>query len=122
MHYFPSDKNLNQTWVKFVCRHRKDFIPSKTSCLCLVHFKDSCFERRPTALSEESEFKFKRFLIKGSTPTRDTVVPYSSPETKRKRQKVKSIVVFFCCSWRDVTHTQNKFAKFVRFFRALKIN
>ena len=53
--------------------------------LCSVHFEDSCFERRPTALSEESEFKFKRFLIKGSTTTRDTEVPYSSPETKRKR-------------------------------------
>ena len=95
MHYFPSDENVKQAWVKFVRRHRKDFIPSKSSSLCSVHFEDSCFERRAAVLSGESEIKFKRFLIKGSVPTRDTVVPYSSPESKRKRRKVSPLFYSF---------------------------
>ena len=95
MHYFPSDENVKQAWVKFVHRHRKDFIPSKSSSLCSVHFEDSCFERRAAVLSGESEIKFKRFLINGSVPTRDTVVPDSSPKSKRKRRKVSPLLYSF---------------------------
>ena len=95
MHYFPSDENVKQAWAKFVRRHRKDFVHSKSSSLCSVHFEDSCFDRRAAVLSGESEIKFKRFLIKESVPTRDTVVPYSSPESKRKRRKVSPLLYSF---------------------------
>ena len=95
MHYFPSDESAKQSWIKFVRRHRKDFIPSKSSALCSVHFEDSCFELRAAVLSPESEIKFKRFLVKGAIPTRDTVVPYSSPESKRKRRKVSPLLYSF---------------------------
>lgn len=101
MHYFPSAEDARQKWTKFVRRHRKNFTPSKSSSLCSVHFEDSCFEQRPAVYSEDrvESIRFKRFLIKGSIFTRDTVVPYSSPESSRKRRKVsESIVVLFCCS------------------------
>ena len=95
MHYFPSDENVKQAWIKFVRRHRKDFISSKSSSLCSVHFEDACFERRAAVLSPESDMKFKRFLVKGAIPTRDTVVPYSSPESKRNRRKVSPLLYSF---------------------------
>jgi len=59
-----------------------------------VHFEDSCFELRAAVLSPESEIKFKRFLVKGAIPTRDTVVPYSSPESKRKRRRKLEIYFY----------------------------
>lgn len=34
MHYFPSADDIRQKWTTFVLRHRKDFVPSKTSTLC----------------------------------------------------------------------------------------
>lgn len=94
MHYFPSADDVRQKWTTFVRRHRKDFVPSKTSTLCSVHFEESCFEQRAAIFSGESANlpKFKRFLIKGAIPTRDTVVPYSSPESARKRRKVSSLL------------------------------
>ena len=98
MHYFPSANDVRQKWTKFVRRHRANFVPSKTSSLCSVHFENSCFEQRSTGFSGNSEQglqKFKRFMIKGSVPTRDTVVPYSSPESSRKRRKVSPLLCSF---------------------------
>lgn len=97
MHYFPSAEDIRQKWTKFVRRHRKDFVPSKTSSLCSVHFEESCFEQRSAVFSGESANlpKFKRCLSKGSIPTRDTVVPYSSPESSRKRRKVSPLLHYF---------------------------
>ena len=98
MHYFPSAEDVRQKWTNFVRRHRKDFTPSKSSSLCSVHFADSCFEQRPALYSSDVSvelMKFKRFLIKGSIPTRDTVVPYSSPETKAKKGKLSPLLSCF---------------------------
>jgi len=94
MHYFPSADDVRQKWTTFVRRRRKDFVPSKTSTLRSVHFEESCFEQRAAIFSGESANlpKFKRFLIKGAIPTRDTVVPYSSPESACKRRKVSSLL------------------------------
>lgn len=94
MHYFPSADDVRQKWTTFVRRHRKDFVPSKTSSLCSVHFEESCFEQKTAIFSGESANlpKFKKFLIKGAIPTRDMVVPYSSPESARKRRNVSSLL------------------------------
>ena len=94
MHYFPSVDDVRQKWTTFVRRHRKDFVPSKMSTLCSVHFEESCFEQRAAIFSGESAnlLKFKRFLIKGAIPTRDMVVPYSSPKSARKQRKVSSLL------------------------------
>ena len=90
MHNFPRDDVLRQKWTRFVRRHHKDFTPSKSSALCSVHFEDSCYEHLPLALVGESgnALQLKRNLIKGSVPTRDTVLPSSSPLTSRKRRRV----------------------------------
>ncbi|XP_067030157.1 uncharacterized protein [Acropora muricata] len=90
MHYFPKNEVVRQKWIKFVRRHRKDFKPSNSSVLCSVHFEDSCFEHRPIAVPRENgEFiQLKKGLISGSIPTRDTVMPHSSPLTSRKRRRM----------------------------------
>jgi len=54
MHYFPSADDVRQKWTTFVRRHRKDFVPSKTSTLRSVHFEESCFEQRAAIFSGES--------------------------------------------------------------------
>ena len=83
MHHFPWDAVLRQKWTRFVRRHQKDFTPSKWSALCSVHFEDSGYEQIHLALVGESSntLQLKRNLIKGSVPTRDMVLPSSSPLT-----------------------------------------
>ena len=95
MHYFPKNEAVRQKWISFVRRHRKDFKPSNSSVLCSVHFEDSCFEHRPIAVPRENgEFiQLKKGLIPGSIPTRDTVMPHSSPLTSRKRRRVSELLM-----------------------------
>ena len=90
MHYFPSDESLRQKWIRFVRIHRKDFVPRKSSALCSAHFDESCFHVKGISLFDDSGKKTmpKQYLISGSIPSKDTVVPYTSPLTSRKRQQV----------------------------------
>ena len=91
MHYFPKDETLRKKWTQFVGVHRKDFVPSKSATLCSVHFDEKCFESKPISFTSAETGKAihpKRYLIKGSVPTRHTVVPRSSPLTSRKRRVV----------------------------------
>ena len=93
MHYFPKEESLWQKWTRFVRINRKDFVPKKSSCLCSVHFDDSCFEHKPVSLMDGTGqgIELKKRLIKGSVPTRATVVPYTSPLTERKRRRVSKV-------------------------------
>ena len=96
MHYFPKDETLRQKWIRFVQIHRKDFVPSKSATLCSVHFEETWFESKPWIItsSETGEsLQPKRCLKKGAVPTRDTVVPLSSPLTSRKRRSVSAIFI-----------------------------
>lgn len=90
MHYFPSDESLRQKWIRFVRIHRKDFVPRKSSALCSAHFDESCFHVKGISLFDDSAKKTmpKRYLIRGSIPSKDAVVPYTSPLTSRKRRRV----------------------------------
>ena len=54
IHYFPKNEEVCQKWIRFARRHGKDFKPSNSSVLCLVHFGDSCFEHRPITVPEEN--------------------------------------------------------------------
>ena len=36
MHYFPREEAVRQKWIRFVRKHRKDFVPSKSSTLWTV--------------------------------------------------------------------------------------
>ena len=94
-HYFPKNEAVRRKWTRFVQRHRKDFVPSKKSCLCSAHFDKSCYENRPIPFSDLADMKqpptFKRYLIKGSVPTKDVVggaAEMSTPPSARKRRQV----------------------------------
>ena len=77
MHQFPKDPVVQRKWVKFVQRHRADFHESsvtKYTSLCSAHFVESCYTRNISLdLGEHS--KQNKVLIRGSIPTRDSVVP-----------------------------------------------
>ena len=90
LHYFPTDENLRKKWTRFVRIHRKDFVPKKSSCLCSAHIDESCFEHKSVLIENEGgqSSELKKNLIKGSIPTKDTVVPFKSPLKSRKRRKV----------------------------------
>ncbi|XP_068704429.1 uncharacterized protein [Montipora foliosa] len=96
MHYFPSDESLRQKWIRFVRIHRKDFVPSKSSALCSAHFDESCFHVKGIPLFDDCGKKTmpKRYLIRGSIPSKDTVVPYTSPLTSRKRRRLLREALF----------------------------
>jgi len=91
MHYFPKDETVRKKWILFVRVHRKDFVLSKSATLCSVHFDEKCFEINAvpfTSTETSKNIQPKRYLIKGSVPTRYAVVPHSSPVTSRKRRVV----------------------------------
>ena len=90
MHYFPKDETLRQKWTRFVRIHRKDFVSTKSSALRSAHFGETCFHSKSIAAFDASgnPVNQKRRLILGSIPSKDTVVPYTSPLTSRKRRMV----------------------------------
>ena len=94
MHYFPSDETLREKWTRFFRIHRKDFVPSKKSALCSAHFDEKCFHFKSVDLFDEDGKPLKqrrRHLVRGSIPFKDTVVPYNSPLTSRKRRMVSTL-------------------------------
>ena len=98
MHYFPKDKTLRKKWTQFAGVHRKDFVPSKSATLCSLHFDKKCFESKPVLFTSAESGKaihLKRYLIKGSIPTRHTVVPHGPPLTSWKRQVVSKNFLAF---------------------------
>ena len=61
------------------------FRPKQVFGLCSAHFDDSCFHVKGIPLLDDcGKTKVrKRCLIRGSIPSKDTVVPYTSPLTSR---------------------------------------
>lgn len=96
LHYFPLNESLQNKWTLLVRRHRKDFNPKKTSCLCLVHFEERCFEHKPVLVTTDNgqAIQLKRNLIKGSIPTKDTVIPLKSPLTDHKWRNVSISICY----------------------------
>ena len=95
MHYFPKDETLRQKWIRFVRIHRKDFVLKKQSALCSAHSDDSCFDIVGIPVYDENGRLIeppKRRLIPGSVPSKDSLVPWTSPLTSRKRRKVSTRV------------------------------
>ena len=108
MHYFPMDETLRQKWTRFVRIHRKDFVACKSSALCAAHFDDSCFHLKGISISDDSGNSVKpkrRRLMLGSIPTKDTVVPYTSPLTSRKRRMVSYHDVYVTLQHIDFSHS-----------------
>ena len=65
MHQFPTEAVLRHR------RHRRDFKPEgKYTSLCSAHFEVSCYNF-PIQLEG---IQMNRILIKGSVPTRDTII------------------------------------------------
>ncbi|XP_028411527.1 ubiquitin carboxyl-terminal hydrolase 36-like [Dendronephthya gigantea] len=100
MHYFPKNEDLRKKWTNFVRKHRKDFEPSKKSCLCSAHFEDECYENRPSISfadlpNIDKPPRFKQFLIKGSVPTKDVAGKsaqlYAPPSARQRRQILKEL-------------------------------
>jgi len=68
-----------------VQQHRVDFdeAVNKYATLCSVHFKETCFEND---LAWKMGLKKKHDLIRGSVPTRDSILP-PSPDVLAARKK-----------------------------------
>jgi len=95
MHQFPSDPIIRAKWVKFVQRHRVDFAEpvAKHASLCSAHFEQSCYSGSfALELKGMEGFKQNKVLVKGSVPTRHSVLP-ATPEvlTERKKRQVSKL-------------------------------
>ena len=93
MHQFSLDPKIRSQWVKFVQRRRVDFGEpiNKYASLCSAHFEPSCYPMRlRLSLQGTEETKRNKVLIKGSIPTKATVLPAVNQEPtdcgKRKVQ------------------------------------
>ena len=97
MHQFPTDPVLRDKWVKFVQRHRREFKPEgKYTSLCSAHFEASCYNF-PIQLEG---IQMNRVLIKGSVPTRDTIIAQTQVLTNRGKRQVSNTCACFlssCC-------------------------
>lgn len=93
MFNFPTEPTLRAKWIKFVQRHRVDFAEpvSQHAALCSAHFESSCFQND---LAWKLGFKKKRDLIKGSVPTRDTVLP-EAPEVQLSERSKRQVSKHF---------------------------
>ena len=82
MHQFPTDPVVRAQWVRFVQKHRVDFGEpvNKYASLCSAHFEERCFTRNRSILEGMAASNVRRVVIKGSVPTRDTVLPPSAEE------------------------------------------
>lgn len=98
MHTFPKDPVTRRKWLAFVLRHRVDFseekVKPKSTSLCSAHFDESCFTRRKEPL-EGFEEKLNRVLIKGSVPTRHTVVSQGPVVLSRRDKRQVSLQLYF---------------------------
>ena len=103
----------------------------KSSCLCSAHSDDSCLEHKPVSLTDATgeATELKKWLIKGSVPTRTAVVPYTSPLTDRKRRRV-SEAYLFCAHFivhgiafhlAHVTHSIKFTNTFISFRKSIQI-
>ena len=92
MHYFPSDPSTREKRVKFVQRHRVDFVETKKhSALCSAHIEESCFSRQ---LADPGQGLGKRILVKGSVPTRHTLASVEAGDlSKRERRQVSILYI-----------------------------
>ena len=84
MHHFPKDEKLLQEWVSFVRLHRPNYkAQSRYAALCSIQFDESSFTR-PTIAG--TNVHWRRNLIPGAVPTRDSV-NISSPPKLSQRDK-----------------------------------
>ena len=98
MHQFPSDPKVRQQWVKFVQRHRVDFGEpvNKYAALCSAHFEPSCYSMAfGLSLEGMEQSNRNKVLLKGSIPTRHTVLPAVPEElSDRKRRQVRTTALY----------------------------
>ena len=40
--FFPKEEHLRKIWIKFV--NRKDWQQTNSSCICIKHFQDNCYQ------------------------------------------------------------------------------
>lgn len=77
---------MRQKWTQFVQLNWKDYVPTKSSYLCSVHFNDSCFEQKTVSLMDTTG----EAIDFSSVPTKTAVVPHTSYLTDQKRRRVKT--------------------------------
>ena len=103
MHLFPSDEKVREQWVKFVHKHRPDFVPKKTLVLCSIYFTPDCSTWRLDLAKSEYSSPGHRHLIKGSVPIIDAAVnPLDEPSlTDREPRMVSGNYSDYteCLSW-----------------------
>ena len=91
-HSFPQHKDLRDKWIR--ANPRRDFVPSKHSRMCSLHFRDSDFveqpqdsnARRRKQLADDQQLKC-RYLKKDAVPTVFLNVPsyLTSPAATPRR-------------------------------------
>ncbi len=116
-HSFPRDGDLLQKWICSI--PRSDWLPTKWSKLCSVHFEDDCFT---TDNQDSNKYRKKapvqkRRLKKGSVPTIFPGCPSYLTKSKTVHRSDK------CSSeWRDQNEVKRQDESNNNFPKADKIN
>ena len=100
IHTFPNkdlDSSRYWKWVSFVRRHRPNWLPTKSSILCSVHFKDGCFGMQ---MDVAKELGIRNKLTNDAIPTIDvanTVMETEELSDRSRRQVSWPNRPNFCC-------------------------
>ena len=84
MHQFPKDKKLRQEWARFVRRHRPNYKAQSRYAALSIHFDESSFTRLIIA---RKNVRWRRNLIPGAVPTRDSINLYSPPNLSQRDKR-----------------------------------
>ena len=100
VHVFPSaekDHKKRQEWIRFVRKHRPNFVPSASSVLCSEHFEETAYTKN---IGISAAVGLKRRLVADAIPTIDAAGLSQSASTStaelssRDRRQVNNT----CCS------------------------
>ena len=78
LHVFPSDEKdhkRRQEWIKFVRKHRPQFVPPASSVLCSAHFEQTSYTKN---LEISAALGLKRKLVADAIPSINIAPPESA--------------------------------------------
>lgn len=90
MHTFPSktkDPKRHNKWVKFVRKHRSNWMPHKDSVLCSEHFELTCFSKNPSiAKSLGMRLRLQQDAVPSIDAAPDNKEPSKEYSAREKRK------------------------------------
>ena len=88
--HFPTDNNLKQKWIKFVCRG-KDYAPTTNSVICSFHFEEKCLTKGEKRIRLNYSLDPVPTIYPKDYIPQSSILPSSASKQQRKPPKNRRI-------------------------------